>query len=263
MKKLAVIKLGGSAITIKDKPLTPKEKVIDSIASELANMHREYDFIIVHGAGSFGHPQAKKYRLNEGYLGAWQFKGLTETKLAVEQLSLIIMSRFIRQGLTLFPIHPSSIAMNIGGKLAYFNNNTVKQVLKVGLIPLLHGDVVFDEKLVFSILSGDTIASHLAISLGAELLIYGVNVDGIYDKDPERFPNAKLLKTLSMKDLDHIDISKKARVDVTGGIRRKLEDAFNAVKKGIKVIIANITIPGNLTLILKGELPERCTLLVP
>ncbi|MCD6509915.1 MAG: isopentenyl phosphate kinase family protein [Thermoprotei archaeon] len=262
MPKTVIIKLGGSAITVKDRPLTPRVKVIDNIAIELMEFKDEWRIILIHGAGSFGHPQAKKYGLNKGYRGAWQLRGVTETKTAVERLNLIVLERFLEKGIYAFPIHPSSIAMNAAGKLIYINEEMIKRVMNLGLVPLLHGDIVMDRKYGFSILSGDTIARYLAIQLRADLLIFGMDVDGVYDRDPKLFPNARLIKELHTRDLTKLKLSRNVRADVTGGIKRKLNEAIQAARSGIKVVLINITVPGNLSTVLKGKLPERCTLLL-
>ena len=41
-------------------------------------------------------------------------------------------------------------------------------MMKMGFTPVLYGDAVLDEKLGFTVLSGDQIVSYLAIELNAE-----------------------------------------------------------------------------------------------
>ena len=52
-----LIKLGGSIITDKSKKYTYKKEIVDRLSSELKKANKEY--ILVHGAGSFGHILAK------------------------------------------------------------------------------------------------------------------------------------------------------------------------------------------------------------
>jgi isopentenyl phosphate kinase len=76
-----IVKLGGAAITVKDgEPDTPNLDALKTCCWEIANAvnthgrttsPRDYDeqylkMIIVHGAGSFGHPQAKEYGVANG-----------------------------------------------------------------------------------------------------------------------------------------------------------------------------------------------------
>jgi len=60
-----IIKLGGSVITDKTKENCFKKKIVDNLAKAIKKAKQET--IIIHGAGSFGHIIADKYRLNMGY----------------------------------------------------------------------------------------------------------------------------------------------------------------------------------------------------
>ena len=63
MKKLLLIKLGGSLITDKDKPFTARVDSIQRLAEEIQDIrthHPDYKLIIAHGSGSFGHYAAEK-----------------------------------------------------------------------------------------------------------------------------------------------------------------------------------------------------------
>jgi uridylate kinase len=48
--------------------------------------------------------------------------------------------------------------------------------------------------------STDTTAALRASELGAQILMMATQVDGIYDKDPKKFPDAKKYATLSYLD---------------------------------------------------------------
>jgi isopentenyl phosphate kinase len=67
VKNLTIIKIGGSVATFKEK-IKPifREKIVSQLAKEFSDYrdsHKKESFILVHGAGSFGHPLAKKYDL--------------------------------------------------------------------------------------------------------------------------------------------------------------------------------------------------------
>ena len=59
---MILIKLGGSIITNKEKPLSPRRKTIDSIAKSLKK--NSEPIIIVHGGGSYGHYWSVKYDMH-------------------------------------------------------------------------------------------------------------------------------------------------------------------------------------------------------
>jgi len=66
---LIILKIGGSVITEKGSVSRAREAEIDRISREIAVFRKDSDsqLILVHGAGSFGHPHAMKYRLSEGF----------------------------------------------------------------------------------------------------------------------------------------------------------------------------------------------------
>ena len=60
--ELALIKLGGSVVTLKEKPLTPNLAAINKITNLISRL--SIPIIIVHGGGSFGHYCSAIYDLH-------------------------------------------------------------------------------------------------------------------------------------------------------------------------------------------------------
>lgn len=88
----------------------------------------------------------------------------------------------------------------------------------------------------------DTAAALRASEIGAEVLLKGTKVDGVYDKDPQVYEDAKKfdyidLKTMLEKELEVMD-----------------QTAITLCRENhIPVIVFNITVPGNLYRVLQGE----------
>ena len=61
---LIIIKLGGSVVTFKEKPLSPNYEGIDKILKVLVEIKKKFKIIIVHGGGSFGHYWSVKYDMH-------------------------------------------------------------------------------------------------------------------------------------------------------------------------------------------------------
>lgn len=239
-----VIKLGGSAITRKDTPMTPNLEVIENIAFELSKLGKSPSIIIVHGGGSFGHFVAKKYLNGEILKNP---KGISEVHYAMLSLTKIICEYFLKYDIPIFPINSSSIFSIINGELKFFFDS-IELSLRNGLIPILGGDVIANQSCGFKILSGDKIASLLAIKFNAKALIFGTNVDGI-------IINGNVVPKIKLSEIDHI-ISKieNSRHDVTGGIIGKLSEIKEYLIKGGRTsIIFNMTRPGLLTKLLLEE----------
>ena len=63
--------------------------------------------------------------------------------------------------------------------------------LAAGMVPVLHGDAVFDDVQGCTILSGDIVVEKLAISLRPQHVAFLTDVPGIFDRCP-KIPGAKV-----------------------------------------------------------------------
>jgi isopentenyl phosphate kinase len=107
----------------------------------------------------------------------------------------------------------------------------------------MYGDVVLDDKLGFTVLSGDQLVAYLAIKYKAEKIVMGVDTDGLYDADPKTNPNAKPYKRLNLAELKKIqaNIGKAQGTDVTGGMANKIAELIPAIEAGVHVTITGAT----------------------
>lgn len=250
MKNLVIIKLGGSIITDKKatKPVFRKS-VVKRICGEIfkAQKQANISLILVHGAGSFGHPYAKKYRLNEGYFGKESSLGISLTKKFVLELNLRVVNEMISSGLNAVLVESSAVAITSNGKIETFNQNPIEALLKQDIIPVLSGDVVTDSKKGVSILSGDQIAVYLASKLRAKTVIFASDVDGIFDKNPKLHKDAKLIKEINNSNYEAIvnTIQTHNTSDVTGEMKGKIMTIRENLS-GVPVIITNGLKPANI-----------------
>jgi isopentenyl phosphate kinase len=76
MKKLILIKIGGSSITNIKKERVARLNVIRRLANEIKRGSSTTMMIVGHGSGSFAHNVAKKYRVTEGMVNAQSLKGV-------------------------------------------------------------------------------------------------------------------------------------------------------------------------------------------
>lgn len=88
----------------------------------------------------------------------------------------------------------------------------------------------------------DTAASLRAVELNADALLKATNVDGVYDRDPRKYPDAVRFETLSFEEA----LQRQLRImDLT---------AFTlCMERTLQVVVFNIWEPGNLRRILLGE----------
>jgi len=155
-------------------------------------------------------------------------------------------------------VTPSSCLFTENGRIKHFEDMPLKMLLKMGFIPVLYGDAVFDTKLGFTILSGDQIVSTLATRFGAKRIVIGVDVDGLYDADPKGERTAKIFEHLTLEELKELQnrLSKPTGCDVTGGMLGKISELVPAIEQNINVDIVNATKPNLIYKSLTGEQVE-------
>lgn len=116
--------------------------------------------------------------------------------------------------------------------------NTIASLLEMGIIPVINENdtVSYDE---IEIGDNDTLSAVVAEMVDADLLVLFSDIDGLYDDDPHRNKNAKLLPLVY--DINAVkDAAGGAGTNRgTGGMVTKLEAAEKATGAGIHMIIAN------------------------
>lgn len=241
-KQLLIIKLGGSVITDKNKQVpTPRLNVIKNLAKQLKEIYSKdkYQIILVHGTGSFGHPIAKKYKVELDIVTEKQKLGFSLIDQKMLELSNLIVGRLIENNLPALSLPPRAFTTQKQGKLIKLDIKLMKSFLDQGLIPVLFGDMVFDLQLNGSILSSDTLICYLAKKLRPERVIFLSDVDGIFDSDPKKNPKAKLIREINNQNFTEVikGLTPNNHHDVTGEMNGKILPLRDLKK--IDILIAN------------------------
>jgi uridylate kinase len=89
----------------------------------------------------------------------------------------------------------------------------------------------------------DSAAVSIGLELGCELVLKATKVDGVYDKDPNKFPDAVKLEEVSFKEaLENPDIKVMDKSAV--GL---------AYEQGMQIVVYNLEAPDALLNIAKGQ----------
>jgi len=240
LKIMILIKLGGSIITNKEKPLTPNRNSIKRIAASLKNV--DEPLVIVHGGGSFGHYWSVKYDMHTKPQrhGA---KGVSAVKSSMVELNSIVLESFLESGLKPYCLPPSDFM--IGNQPLIKKVKEIPKIAKTGLLPISYGDVMWFGKNKFYILSGDRIMGILSKILHPRLAIFVTNVDGVYSD----MKSKRLLNEIT----EEKPITSKVSMDVTGGMSRKIKEAFEISKGGTDVFFVNGNTPKRITNAVNGK----------
>ncbi len=237
---MILIKLGGSIITHKQKPLTPNLKAINKITAQLKKVREP--IIIVHGGGSFGHYWSVIYDMHTKP-AKYNTKGISAVKNSMVTLNKIILDSFQNHKLNPYCLPPTDFMF--GNKINIKKIKEISKIAKAGMIPISYGDVLWHGKNNFYILSGDKIMRILAKILKPRLAIFVLNVDGVYSD----MKTKKLLYEIK----DQSTSISKIGMDVTGGMTRKIKEATIISKSGIKVFLVNGNKPERIVNAIKGK----------
>ncbi len=268
--RLVFLKLGGSLITDKTQPMTPRPEVIHRLADEIARaIHQNPNLrlLIGHGSGSFGHAVANQYQTQAGGTDQTYWQGFAEVWSAARALNHMVINALTQTGVPVMAFPPSAGIITHHQKIESWDIGPIQLALSHGLCPVVQGDVTFDEKLGGTILSTEAIFQYLARLLKPqEILIAGVE-EGVYwdypvkthpsHPEPDRQRNDAIIPTITPHNFSQIrpGLTASHTVDVTGGMLAKVEMMINLIKENpnLKVHIFSGVQPMNILKALTGE----------
>lgn len=252
MKKIILIKLGGSLITDKDIPYTAKPEIIQHIAKELKSIlvhKKDTLFLLGNGAGSFGHYPAVKYAIKNGIKTQKQVFGFAVVQDGVARLNRLVVQALLSEGVPAVSLHPSSYIIAKNGKKKYLFTKSLFGFLDNNIIPVIYGDIVVDETVgchifstedQFSLLIPELIKHNYTI----EKIIHLTSVAGVLDEQKQIIPFISSANFLSVKK----KLFNTHGFDVTGGMLHKIKTALVNAQKNIPTYIGKGDAKGNTLL---------------
>ncbi|MEA2098234.1 MAG: isopentenyl phosphate kinase [Patescibacteria group bacterium] len=255
-KNLIILKIGGSVVTDKKNDQEKiRRKDLERISTEIAQARKrnKFSLIIIHGAGVFGHKIANKFDLNKGYKNKSQIKAISKLRQNLKRLNSEIEKSLNGKGLFTVTFQQSS-AWRLNKRILLDSNLTIlEKYISLDLVPVLYGDILIDDKLKFSILSGDQIVYYLSKKLRAKKVIIGTDLDGIFESDPKINKNAKLIKKVNSNNIKSLLLGQSLSTDVTNGMKGKVNELIKLTKYDIESEIINISKPNILKKSLSGQ----------
>ncbi|MDD1669424.1 MAG: isopentenyl phosphate kinase family protein [Methanomicrobiales archaeon] len=219
-----VLKLGGSVVTDKAGDCAIRRDRIAECAVEIAR-RPGIQVALVHGAGSCGHPQAHRHRLDRG-VPPGDVTGIAETHHAVADLNRAVVDALRAAGREAVGIHPLGHCVAAAGRLEHPDWRPVALLLSLGVTPVLHGDVVMDTVRGASIVSGDQLVASLARSLSPDRVGLATDVPGVLDVEGAVVGR--------MRRGEGRGLAGGSRsTDVTGGMEGKLAELLALAEAGI------------------------------
>ncbi|MDD1700541.1 MAG: isopentenyl phosphate kinase family protein [Methanoregula sp.] len=225
MSERILLKFGGSVITDKKTDCAINYEQLSFVASSITRAITGKGLVIIHGAGSCGHPEAKLYRLDNGAV-AGQTEGVYITHRAVSRLNGAVVEAFREKGVPAVGVHPLHAAVADNGRLIAFEYRHLEKMLLLGMVPVIHGDVVMDLSRGACIVSGDQLVRYLAVALKIDRVGLATDVPGVLD-------GGRVVPEISQKMVPYLQIGNSMHTDVTGGMRGKIDELLGLADAGI------------------------------
>jgi isopentenyl phosphate kinase len=187
------------------------------------------ELLIGHGSGSFGHFAAKKFGFGER--GNW--RAYAETGASAARLTRLVTDAFLAEGVPVVAMQPSASARCRDGELVELATTPIQTALAHNLVPLVHGDVAFDETRGMTIASTEMIFAYLAPILKPSRIILAGIVDGVFTADPLKDASAQLIREITTANFPQIESQLRGShgVDVTGGMIVKVKIMLALVQR--------------------------------
>lgn len=222
--ELVFLKLGGSLITDKDQPRTPRADVLARLAEEITGVRRERPemaLVLGHGSGSFGHIPARKHGTRQGVQTPGEWLGFAEVWKEARALNQLVVEALAAAGLPVIAFPPSAAVTARGGQPLHWDLAPLRAALAAGLVPLIHGDTIFDQQRGGTILSTEDLFIYLAYQLHPARILLAGREAGVWADFPAC---TRLIAEITPANFAAVaaQIRGSASVDVTGGMLAKV-----------------------------------------
>lgn len=250
------LKLGGSLITDKSRPYTPRLERLDDLASQIAKARQDFPslrLLLGHGSGSFGHQAASNLGTRQGVSGAEAWRGFAEVWFQASTLNRIVIEALRRAGLPAVTLSPFASVRAEDGGVKQWDPSPLQACLEAGLLPVIHGDVILDVTRGGTILSTEDLFAYLATRLKPQRILLAGLEQGVWQDFPAR---TRVIPVLTRRNLPK-DLGSALETDVTGGMRAKVVQVLDTVEHlpSLEGLIFSGEQPGNIYRALAGENP--------
>ncbi len=171
-------------------------------------------------------------------------------------LNRLVVDALSNAGLPIITISPASAVRTRDRQVVHWDITPIEASLDNGLLPVIYGDVVFDEILGGTILSTEELFAHLALSLRPHRILLAGLEAGVWEDFPAR---TRLVPEITPGVLSRYTsvLGKSSGADATGGMLTKITSMLSLAKQmdGLEILIFSGQEPGALRNALQGENP--------
>ncbi len=246
-----VVKVG-SSLLVDAGAGEVREAWLEALAADLARLHRERRDVLVVSSGSIALGRSR-LRLPSGTLKL-------EESQAAAAVGQIALARIWAKVLAAHHIDAGQILVTLQDteeRRRYLNaRSTIAKLLEWRTIPVINeNDTVATNEIRYG--DNDRLAARVATMASADLLILLSDIDGLYDRPPGIYADARLIPVVESVTAGIEAMAGAAGSELSrGGMTTKIEAAKIATTAGAHMLIASGKIAHPLQAIADGG---RCT----
>lgn len=245
--KRVILKIGSSSLV--DDKLNIKKDVLDKLMCSFKNLIDKGIEICLVTSGAIA--------LGRGELGLKKKPTEMALKQACAAIGQAKIMEYYNEASKKYGLLCGQILVNhddfqVRNRMKFLAQS-LEAMLSNKVIPIVNeNDVLAVEEIKVG--DNDTLSSLLVPVIGADLLILFSDIDGLYDKNPKEFSDAKFIDTVSKVDKDIYKMVGVNKSNVgTGGMETKLNAAIIATQAQGNMIICNSNRISDLEKIIEGE----------
>ncbi len=244
--KRVVVKLGSNVITAENGL---NLVVIDAITSQISRLMDKGIEVILVSSGAMAAGVRKM-----GMAGRPTEIPLRQAVSAIGQTELMneYEKDFGRYGRKVAQILLTGEDLN--DRTRYLNaRNCLHTLINWKVVPVINeNDTIMVEEIKLG--DNDNLAAMITLLLDADFLFILTDIDGLYDKDPRRHDDARLISTVSRYEQKIEDYASHIPGTLgTGGMLSKIKAAQKVTSAGIPMIVARGDQPDILTDLFNGK----------
>lgn len=258
MQPITIIKLGGSLLTYKDKAYSIRFEVFESLGNEIADCVAAFPktkFILLNGAGSFGHHTVKKYNLDKGFTDTNSKFGFAKVLQDTAKLNRLLVDNLLDCNLAAISFQPSTVFYADQNGYQFSSLELLTNYLDSSILPCLYGELIVDTVQGSRVLSADTIPDLLVDfflktnNYRVQKVINLGSYDGVLDNQNQ------VIELINRQNYDTVKqhLYETQNVDVSGGMIKKIQEFLALADKKVESVIMSGLVPGNLKKYLSGQ----------
>ncbi|MBR5303796.1 MAG: glutamate 5-kinase [Candidatus Gastranaerophilales bacterium] len=247
--KRIVFKFGTNILRNEDGEISLSH--LYSFIEDISKLHKQGREILVVTSGAVG-LGAKKLGIDTS--------GSTTLKQAAASIGQPLLMSIWQDGFEKYGIKTAQILLteeDFANRKKYLSLRlTLSKLLENGVIPIINqNDAVSPSELEHVCFSdNDKLSSIVASKLDADLLVMVSDIDGLYDKNPKEFDDAKLIKKVERVAPKIEALASGATLGGRGGMITKLTAAKVVTSSGLYAKIVNGKTPNIIKKIFDDEI---------